>query len=176
MRPSSALAIACKSLILLAAVTLLGTALWGSQWAVLGPDGGDARSLSYDPHNPDRIFLGNSTGTLFVSEDAGHSWARFAHLGDGNDYVLDHVVISSQDSNTMFVAAWSVQNQRAGDVFSLDGWRKKLADLARNARQISTGIRDFRIRSSNPGSGRLGRSVSKREWWRNVAEDFACGR
>ncbi len=172
MRPSSALAIACKSLILLAAVTLLGTALWGSQWAVLGPDGGDARSLSYDPHNPDRIFLGNSTGTLFVSEDAGHSWARFAHLGDGNDYVLDHVVISSQDSNTMFVAAWSVQNQRAGDVFrSMDGGKNWQTLPAMHGKSV----RAFAISASDPQTLVAGaldgvfRSVNGGETWQKIS-------
>src|ERR1700674_3184225 len=111
-----------KSLILISVLLLFTSALWAGQWTVLGPEGGDVRSLSYDPHNPNRIFLGNSTGKLFLSEDGGHSWARFAHLGDGDDYVLDRIAISNQDSNTMFVAAWSVQNQQAGDVFrSMDG-------------------------------------------------------
>ncbi|HEV7220708.1 MAG TPA: transcriptional regulator [Terriglobales bacterium] len=172
MRSSSALAISCKSLILLAAVTLLGTALWGSQWAVLGPDGGDARSLSYDPHNPDRIFLGNSTGTLFVSEDAGHSWARFAHLGDGNDYVLDHVVISSQDSNTMFVAAWSVQDQHAGDVFrSMDGGKTWHTLLAMHGKSV----RAFAISASDPQTLVAGaldgvfRSVNGGETWQKIS-------
>ncbi len=171
MRSSSTLAISCKLMILLA-VTLLGTALWGSQWAVLGPDGGDARSLSYDPHNPDRIFLGNSTGTLFVSEDAGHSWARFAHLGDGNDYVLDHVVISSQDSNTMFVAAWSVQDQHAGDVFrSMDGGKTWQTLPAMHGKSV----RAFAISASDPQTLVAGaldgvfRSVNGGEAWQKIS-------
>src|SRR5271170_3940561 len=86
------------------------------QWTVLGPDGGDVRSLAYDPHDPNRVFLGTSTGVIFVSEDGGHAWARFAKLG-GDDYVLDHIAIDPRTSNTMFVSAWSVQNQNAGDIF-----------------------------------------------------------
>jgi photosystem II stability/assembly factor-like uncharacterized protein len=83
----------------------------------LGPDGGDVRSLAYDPHNPDHVFLGTSTGVIFVSEDGGHNWSRFAKLGTGDDYVLDHIAIDPQNSKTIFVSAWSVQDQSAGDIF-----------------------------------------------------------
>ncbi len=87
------------------------------QWAVLGPDGGDVRSLAYDPHNPNRVFLGTSTGVIFVSEDGGHNWSRFAKLGTGDDYVLDHIAINPENSKNIFVSAWSVQDQSAGDIF-----------------------------------------------------------
>jgi photosystem II stability/assembly factor-like uncharacterized protein len=94
------------------------SAMAGShQWNVLGPDGGDVRSLAYDPNNPNRIFLGTSTGVIFVSDDNGHNWARFAKLGAGDDYVLDHIALDPQHEKTMFVSAWSVQDQNAGDIF-----------------------------------------------------------
>ena len=97
------------------------TTLWSGQWTALGPDGGDVRSLNFDPKNPDRIYLGTSTGTLFVSADGGHSWARLAHLG-GDDDVLDHITIDPQNPKHIFVSAWSVENQQAGDVYrSHDG-------------------------------------------------------
>jgi photosystem II stability/assembly factor-like uncharacterized protein len=106
-----------KWLIGLVVVVALASASWASQWEVLGPDGGDVRSLSYDPQNPDHILLGTSTGQLFSSNDGGHSWSRFAHLGASDDYVLDHIAIDSHNPNTIFVAAWSVENQQGGDVF-----------------------------------------------------------
>ena len=100
------------------AVMLLGaTVSWAGQWAVLGPDGGDVRSLTYDPHNPDHIFLGTNTGTVFVSSDGGRSWSRFVHLGNGDDFVLDHIAIDSRNTNKMYVAAWSVVDQQAGEMF-----------------------------------------------------------
>jgi photosystem II stability/assembly factor-like uncharacterized protein len=86
------------------------------QWTPIGPDGGDVRSLAYDPRNPDHILLGTSTGQLFASNDGGRSWARFAHLGDGDDYVLDHIVFDSHDGS-IYVAAWSLENTNAGDIF-----------------------------------------------------------
>jgi photosystem II stability/assembly factor-like uncharacterized protein len=111
----------CKWLITLAIAMLSVSALWAGQWTALGPDGGDVRSLSYDPQNPDRIYLGTSTGTLFLSSDGGHNWSRLAHLG-GDDNVLDHIVIDPKNPKHIYVSAWSVVNQQAGDVFrSHDG-------------------------------------------------------
>jgi photosystem II stability/assembly factor-like uncharacterized protein len=98
--------------VLLFALPLAGQA---SAWRPIGPDGGDVRSLTYDPLNPDRIYLGTSAGRLFVSSDGGASWTRFAHLG-GHDYVLDNMVIDPI-SRTMYVGAWSVEDNDAGDVF-----------------------------------------------------------
>ena len=79
------------------------------------------RSLGFDPQNPDRIYLGTSTGTLFLSSDGGHNWSRLAHLGD-DDNVLDHIAIDPQNPKHIYVSAWSVVNQQAGDVYrSHDG-------------------------------------------------------
>src|ERR1700704_367700 len=105
-----------KSLVVLA-FSLVSTALLASgSWQALGPDGGDARSLAYDSHNPDHLLLGTSTGQLFVSEDAGHNWSRLARLG-GDDYVLDHITVDPQNPKHIYVSAWSVSSQQIGDVF-----------------------------------------------------------
>lgn len=90
-------------------------------WIQLGPEGGDARSLASDPHNSSRILLGTSAGELYQSLDDGHQWSRFAHLGGGNDLVLDHIAFDPRDSKVIYVAGWSVENT-GGDIFaSRDG-------------------------------------------------------
>ena len=109
-----------KSLFFVILALSLASAAWAAPWTALGPDGGDVRSLAYDPQNPDHIFLGTSTGTLFSSTDGGHSWTRFAHLGSGDDYVIDHLAVDPQNSNKIYAAAWSVENQRSGDLFRSD--------------------------------------------------------
>ena len=106
-----------KTLLFVLLALCLTSAAWAGQWTALGPDGGDVRSLTYDPQNPDHIFLGTSTGSLFTSTDGGKSWSKFAHLGSGDDYVIDHLAIDPQNSNTMYAAAWSVETQQAGDLF-----------------------------------------------------------
>src|SRR4030081_3277377 len=106
------------------AVSLFSTALMASgPWQVMGPDGGDARSLAYDAHNPNHILLGTCTGQMFSSEDAGRTWSRLARLG-GDDYVLDHISIDHQNPKRIYVSAWSVSSQQIGEVFrSKDGGR-----------------------------------------------------
>jgi photosystem II stability/assembly factor-like uncharacterized protein len=139
----------CKWWIGLLIVLALTSASWASQWEVLGPDGGDARSLSYDPQNPDHILLGTSTGQMFSSNDGGHSWLRFAHFGASDDYVLDHIAIDAHDSNIIFVAAWSVANQQAGDVYrTRDGgktWETIPTMHGKSIRAMAISASDSRI-------------------------------
>jgi len=86
-----------------------------------GPEGGDVRKLAVVPDNPDRIFLGTSSGRLYVSDDRGHTWTRFAHLGEGFDYVLDNIEIDPTNTKIMYVAGWSIEGQ-SGEIFrSHDG-------------------------------------------------------
>jgi len=158
--------ISSKWLITLTVAVFCATTLWAGQWAVLGPDGGDVRSLSSDPRNPDRIFLGTNTGTIFLSTDGGHNWSRFAHLGTGDDYVLDHIAIDPQNSKHMFVAAWSVENQQAGDLFrSHDGGRtweilpamhgksiRAMAIGASNSKVLAAGTLDGVFHSKDGGN------------------------
>lgn len=106
--------------LLLLAAALTATGVCGNPpapWPAIGPDGGDARSLAVDPADPDHIFLGTSAGELFASHDGGATWSRLAHLGGGDDYVLDHILIAP--SGTIYVGAWSADDNY-GDIFRSD--------------------------------------------------------
>lgn len=120
----------CKRKLLFALIGILySLPVHAQSWIVLGPEGGDARSFGYAPKNPDRILLGTTTSTIFVSDDGGTSWSRLARIGDGDhdgdhDYVIDHIVMDPDNPNTVFVAAWSVDDRTSGDIFySRDGGR-----------------------------------------------------
>jgi photosystem II stability/assembly factor-like uncharacterized protein len=144
---------------------VLSSSLWADNWKLLGPDGGDARSLAHDPRNPDHIFLGTSTGSMFVSSDGGGSWSRFAHLGQGDNFVLDHIVIDPKSPDTMFVSAWSVEDQRSGNIFrsrdggktwaSLPGMHERsvraLAMAASDSHILAAGTLDGVFRSNDGG-------------------------
>ncbi len=94
------------------------------QWLTVGPEGGTVRSLTLDPKNPDRIFLGTSAGRLYLSTDNGVNWSRYAQLGTTAEMVLDHVVIDPNNSRIMYVAAWNAQSPNEGELFrSKDGGR-----------------------------------------------------
>ena len=110
-------------------VTLLFTVGgFASDWQLIGPEGGNVRSLAYDPSDPNRIILGTSAGQLFVSQDGGNSWALFAHLGPGDDYVFDHVVFDPTHPATIYAAAWGLFDDNEGGVFRSDdggaSWRE----------------------------------------------------
>ena len=149
MSTSGIASISRKSLITCIFFLFCATALWAGQWAVLGPDGGDVRSLAFDPQNPDHIFLGTSTGTIFLSTDDGHNWSRFAHLGDGDDYVLDHIAIDPKNPKHMFVSAWSVENQQAGDIFRTHdagkNWEILPAMHAKSVRAMAISASDSKV-------------------------------
>jgi photosystem II stability/assembly factor-like uncharacterized protein len=95
-----------------------GAQLFSQVWQPLGPDGGTVRSLTLDPANPDRIFLGTSAGRIYLSSNNGVTWSRFAHLGAAAEMVLDHVVIDPVHPRNIFVAAWNAQTlDRDGEIF-----------------------------------------------------------
>lgn len=154
-----------KSLLFVLVALCCASAAWAGQWTALGPDGGDVRSLAYDPQNPDHIFLGTSTGTLFSSTDGGKNWTRFAHLGSGDDYVIDHLAIDPQSPSKMYAAAWSVETQQAGDLFHSEDagmtWEtmpamhgksiRALAISASDSKTLVAGAVDGVFRSSDGG-------------------------
>ena len=110
-----------RSAILLVAALLLPAWLGAAEWIAIGPDGGDVRSLAYDPHHPGHVYLGTSAGGIYVSRDNGVSWSRFARLGEGEHYVIDHIVFDPTAAGVLYAAAWSVEEE-GGDIFrSRDG-------------------------------------------------------
>ena len=121
----------------------------GQQWHPLGPDGGDVRSFATDPSDPDRMFLGTSSGRLYISVDGGNTWSRFAQLGDSNDMVLDNIIIDAGNSRNMYVAAWSVQSADSGELFrSKDGGRswEALAEMhGKSIRALAVAPSDSKI-------------------------------
>jgi photosystem II stability/assembly factor-like uncharacterized protein len=151
----------------LCSVLLLTFSLFAgaSDWRLIGPEGGDVRSLAYDPSNTNRILLGTSAGQLFNSEDGGASWTLFAHLAPGDDYVLDHIIFNPDHPQTIYVAGWSLYNADEGDVFRSDDsgktWRalpgvhgksvRALAMAPSNSNTLVVGALDGIFRSNDGG-------------------------
>jgi photosystem II stability/assembly factor-like uncharacterized protein len=161
-----------KLLMMLMLASTAAFAAGNRQWTVLGPDGGDVRSLAYDPHNPSRVFLGTSTGVIFVSEDGGHNWSRFAKLGAGDDYVLDHIAIDPQSSKTIYVSAWSVQDQSAGDIFRTHNggkdWEALPAMHGKSVRAMALSASDTKVVVAGALDGAY-RSTDGGDTWRRIS-------
>ena len=160
--------VCCKCLMFVLLALVCASAAWAGPWTALGPDGGDVRSLAYDPQNPDHIFLGTSTGTLFSSTDGGHSWSRFAHLGSGDDYVIDHLAIDPQSSSKMYAAAWSAENRQSGDLFRSDdagkSWEMISAMHGKSIRALAIAVSDSRILIAGALDGVFRSSDAGRSW------------
>ena len=109
----------------MASVLFATSDLSAEQWTPTGPEGGEVRSLAYDPAHPENVFLGTSSGQLFCSSDTGRAWSRCGRLGNGEDYVIDHVLVDPHDSNSVYASAWNVNRPLRGELFhSSDGGKK----------------------------------------------------
>jgi photosystem II stability/assembly factor-like uncharacterized protein len=136
------------STIRLAFILLFSLTLFAQQpWVPVGPDGGDVRTLTMDPHAPSRVLLTTSAGMVFESQNGGTNWSRLARVSDRNDYVIDALIFHPTRENVVYAGAWSVVDNKSGDVLkSLDGGKtwKKLRDMHGES------VRALAMASSNP--------------------------
>ena len=94
-----------------------------AQWRPVGPYGGNARALAYDPLNPDHILLGSGAGALFESIDGGRHWRHLAHLGFGPEFMPATIAFDPSRPATIYVAGWSVTGSGGGFFISRNGGR-----------------------------------------------------
>lgn len=150
----------------------LCSGLSGENWVPLGPDGGDVRSIACDPSNPDHLYLGTSAGRVFTSVDGGKRWSRLTHLGNRDDYVLDHIIVDPTNPAVIFVSAWSLESQRSGDVFrSRDGGKTWMAlpDMhGKSIRALAMSNFDSRVLISGALDG-VYRSEDAGETWGRIS-------
>ncbi len=99
---------------------LLTASLHAAPWLALGPDGGDARRLAPDPHDPRHLFLGAVDGWIYESHTAGESWQRLAQVGQRDDLVLDSIVVDPSNARHLIVGAWVLDHPDGGIFISND--------------------------------------------------------
>ena len=99
---------------------LFTASLHAAPWLALGPDGGDARRLAPDPHDPTHLFLGAGNGWIYESHNAGESWRRLAQVGQRDDLVLDSIVVDPANARHLIVGAWVLSHSDGGIFVSND--------------------------------------------------------
>ena len=77
-----------------------------SYWTAIGPDGGDARSITDVPNDPNHLYLGTTSGWIYESTDEGASWHRLAKLDRADDLVVDHILVDPQNPSLIYAATW----------------------------------------------------------------------
>jgi photosystem II stability/assembly factor-like uncharacterized protein len=155
----------CFALMLLIPVSAL------AQWRSLGPYGGNARALTYDPSNPDHILLGSGAGALFESSDGGRHWRHFAHLGSGQDLMLENIVFDPSHPSTIYVAGWSVTGSGGSFFVTRDGGRNwsEPADLrGKSIQALALADSDPRMLIAGALDG-LYRSHDRGESWERIS-------
>jgi photosystem II stability/assembly factor-like uncharacterized protein len=67
------------------------------------------------------MYLGTSTGQVYLSEDAGRRWTRLTGLAAPSDWVVDHLAIDPSQPQTVYAAMWSLSSGGGGIFKTLDG-------------------------------------------------------
>jgi photosystem II stability/assembly factor-like uncharacterized protein len=140
-------------------------------WTTIGPDGGNARRFAFDPHNPQRIYLGTTDSWIYVSDDAGASWKRLAKLGPEDDLVVDSLAVDRSDPKTLFAGVWVMDHPDGGVYISHDGGRT-WAEAAGMHGQAVLSLKQARANASELVAGTLRgvyRSLDKGAHWEEIS-------
>lgn len=173
IRPILTMSCNIKFLVLLALLCVTSAFSQTLPWRPVGPDGGDVRSLAYDPSNPDRILLGTSAGEIYLSTDNGNRWSRLARIGKGNDFVIDNIVYSADRSGAIYVAAWTVESQGGGLFRSQDGgksWESLRSMEGKSIRALAVAPSDPKLLLAGALDG-IFRSSDGGDTWERVSPE-----
>src|SRR6266852_3467087 len=89
----------------LAAVTMFGAVSAEAQtWRQVGPPGGTVISLSADPNNVNKMYLGTADGHVFTSADEGSHWQLLSRIGSGQADVVTHILVDPRNANRLYAS------------------------------------------------------------------------
>jgi photosystem II stability/assembly factor-like uncharacterized protein len=110
-----------------------------------GPDGGDARGIAADPHDPTHLYLGAANGWVFESRDGGKEWKRLARVGKRDDLALDNIVVDAADARHLLIGAWVLGRPDGGLFISNDGgltWTSNASMAGQSIRSLAASPSD----------------------------------
>ena len=83
-------------------------------WHQVGPSGGTVISLSADPNNVSKLYLGTADGHVFSSTDEGGHWQLLSRISGGQDDVITHIIVDPRDSNRLYASTWALYSNGGG--------------------------------------------------------------
>ena len=107
-----------------------------AQWRRGGLHGADVRALIVDPDDPDVLYLGTSSGEVYVSRDGAVSWSRPRNGVPFPGYVVDNLVVDRQ--GRLWAAAWGLWG---GGVIAVS------KDGGKTWARRDRGLEDFSVRA-----------------------------
>lgn len=140
-------------------------------WNVVGPDGGDARSLEAVTGDPHHLFLGTANSWIYESTDDGASWHRLAKLDTSDDLVIDHILVDPGNSLLMYAAAWKFDRPDGGLWISHDGgktWKSDPGLQGQSIRAFAQAPSDPRILFAGTLEG-VFRSTDAGDSWQQIS-------
>jgi photosystem II stability/assembly factor-like uncharacterized protein len=90
-------------------------------WRQVGPSGGTVISLTADPNNTSKLFLGTADGHVFTSNDEGGHWQLLSRIGSGQDDVVTHIIVDPRNGKRLYASTWTLYSGGGGVYRSDDG-------------------------------------------------------
>ena len=88
------------------------------EWNIVGPSGGDVRSVVVDPKDKNRLYISTLDGQIHTSADGGATWRLLVNL-NRPQLIVDQLIVDQRDSNIIYASGY---RQNGGDFFkSSDG-------------------------------------------------------
>lgn len=124
-----------RKLLILLAIVLTTTPL-AAQWRRAGLFGADVRALIADPTNADVLYLGTSSGEVYVSRDGAKTWTNPRYGTPFPNYIVDNLVLDSK--GRLWAASWGLWG---GGVIAVS------ADGGRSWERRDAGLENFSVRA-----------------------------
>ena len=83
-------------------------------WNSVGPAGGDARTLTAVPGQPNHLYLGATNSWIYETLDQGASWHRLFRVEPSEELVLDNVLVDAANPAVLYAGGWRAEQRDGG--------------------------------------------------------------